>query len=295
MNPFRFDYAVIGGDLRLFYLAEELAGQADVCHYGLCRPAGPSSNLAGRAKASPSPEACVSGARNVVCPIPMSRDGAHLNGSKKNISIAHLSPPLVRGQRFFAGCIPEEFRREALNKGVFAYDLMEDDALAWFNTVATAEGVICEAISESPVNLHQSRCAVLGYGKCGRSIASRLKGLFCHVSVVTASKEELAQAAASADAVLYLKDLPSFIKTFDFIFNTVPAMVLTSEILARANPSVTVLDIASAPGGTDFEAAKKLSINAKPCPGLPGTYAPLASARAILASIKKFERSSPCL
>ena len=294
MNSFRCDYAVIGGDLRLAYLAEELAAQAKICHYGLCRALSP-SNPPGRAKAMPSLEACISGAANIICPIPMSRDGVYLCGSKKNISMKQISSLLSQGQRFFAGCIPEEFCRETLKKGALAFDLMTDGALAYFNTVATAEGVICEAISESPVNLHQSRCAVLGFGKCGRAIAGRLKGLFCHVTVATSSKEEQAQAATFADLALDLKELPACIGTFDFIFNTIPAVILTREILAGADPSVTILDIASAPGGADFAAAKELSINAKPCPGLPGKYAPLSSARAIKESIKKFERSSPCL
>lgn len=294
MNPFRRDYAIIGGDLRLAYLAEELAGQADICHYGLCRTVNAAAS-SGRVKASPSLEACINGAANIICPIPMSGDGAYLNGSKKNISVKQILSLLVQGQRFYAGCIPEEFNREALKKGVLAFDLMTDNALAYFNTVATAEGALCEAISQSPVNLHQSRCAVLGYGKCGHAIASRLKGLFCHVSVVSSSKEEQAQAMTAADFALDLKELPDYIDTFDFIFNTVPAIVLTREILSGANPSVTVLDIASAPGGTDFDAAKELSLIAKLCPGLPGKYAPLSSAKAIKESIKKFERSSPCL
>ncbi|MFR3070454.1 MAG: dipicolinate synthase, partial [Enterocloster sp.] len=41
----------------------------------------------------------------------------------------------------------------------------------------------------------------------------------------------------------------------------------------------TVIDIASAPGGEDFEACKRAGIRAKLCPGLPGRFSPLASAQ----------------
>lgn len=294
MDSFRYDYAVIGGDLRLSFLAEELSGQADVCHFALCRPVCAPGALH-PVKSAPSLEACASGAKSVICPVPMSRDRVLINGSKKNISVQQILSLLTQGQRFYAGCIPEEFNREAIKKGVLTYDLMSDDALAYFNTVATAEGVICEAIRESPVNLFQSRCAVTGYGKCGRSIAEKLKNLSCLVTVFSSSPAELAQAVPFFGQVCDLRALSSRIGDFDFVFNTVPAMTLSGEILAKASPSVTILDIASAPGGVDFSAAKELSLNAKSCPALPGTYAPLSSARAIASSIHRFERSSSCL
>jgi dipicolinate synthase subunit A len=41
-----------------------------------------------------------------------------------------------------------------------------------------------------------------------------------------------------------------------------------------------VIDIASAPGGVDFEAAKQLGIAAKLCPGLPGKYSPRSAGEA---------------
>ena len=63
----------------------------------------------------------------------------------------------------------------------------------------------------------------------------------------------------------------------------------------QVSPDTVILDIASSPGGVDFAAAKELSVTAAACPGLPGKYAPLSSAQAILACIKRikteFERS----
>ena len=45
--------------------------------------------------------------------------------------------------------------------------------------------------------------------------------------------------------------------------------------------TVTILDIASMPGGVDFEAARQLGVHAFLCPGLHGKYSPLSSARGI--------------
>ena len=48
---------------------------------------------------------------------------------------------------------------------------------------------------------------------------------------------------------------------------------------------VTIIDIASAPGGVDFAAAARLNLSAFLCPGLPGKYAPVSSAQAIADTI----------
>lgn len=289
MSSFRYEYAVIGGDLRQAYLLKELeCRKENVCHFALC----PQARQVCHTSYSPalsSLEAAVTGSKRIICPIPFGKDPDCLNQSslKKNISLQQVLSLLMPGQYFFAGCIPGSFRQKALKKDVSVYDLMEDLALAYFNTVATAEGVLCEAIRSAPINLHKSRCAVLGYGKCGRILADRLCKLSCHVTVVSSCWEELAQAALSAEEALELRMFLSHPDGYDFIFNTIPAMILTKEVLMHIHPQTQILDIASSPGGVDFAAAKERNIRAVHLPGLPGRYAPLSSARAILASIQR--------
>ena len=172
---------------------------------------------------------------------------------------------------------------------------MKDITLSQFNSIATAEGVICEAIRLSPKNLHSSKCAVFGYGTCGRTITDYLKRMYCSVSVAASPDAERAQAALTADEALDLKACFQSIGEYDFIFNTIPSIILTKDILSRTKPDAVILDIASYPGGIDFTAAKELLVTAMACPGLPGKYAPLSSAKAIRASIERakteFERS----
>lgn len=290
MNPFRYDYAVIGGDLRQLYLIEELAKENQtLCHFALCQPI---KQLfpANHSAAQVSLENAITNSRHILCPIPLSKNKDYLNqsGVKKNIPLKQLLSLLTPGQYFFAGCIPESFRQEALEKSVAVFDFMKDSSLSYFNTIATAEGILCEAIKASPLNLHKSKCAVLGYGKCGRILTDDLKRMFCYVTAVSACEKELAQAALSADEAVDLNSFFAHIGDYDFIFNTIPALVLTKEVLMQVNPQARILDIASAPGGIDFSAAKELSIHAASYPGLPGKYAPLSSARAIKKSIKTF-------
>lgn len=79
----------------------------------------------------------------------------------------------------------------------------------------------------------------------------------------------------------------SYFDRQDFVFNTVPAPVITKRMIHRFNPAVTILDLASAPGGVDFETCRKRKISARLCPGLPGIHAPKTSARILLEVIGK--------
>lgn len=288
-NP-QYDYAVIGGDMRSVYLTEELAHhQNRICHYALM--AAPDENRCSDAAiltaVSSLAEACTS-SRCIICPIPFSKNGCDIsqNVLNENLALEELLSVLHHGQSFFAGCIPETFKKEAEEKGVFVHDLMLDTVLVYHNTIATAEGALCEAISRSPLNLHKSSCAVLGFGKCGSTLAQYLKGMFCSVYVSTNDNEERAKASIIADDTGDLNDFKKKSEQFDFIFNTIPAPVINSETLQTMQNGVTIIDIASAPGGVDFAESKRLGITAILCPGLPGKYAPSSSARLIKDTVE---------
>ena len=275
-----YDFAVIGGDLRQVYLVEELYScRKKVCHYALYAAA--CADCADSLTEACADSACIVG------PVPLSKNGLELNqsGVDEAIPLSLLLSCLHPGQFFFAGCIPQDFRNTAEDMGVHVFDLMENPSLTCFNTIATAEGAICEAISRSPLNLRYSSCAVLGFGNCGRTISYYLKGMLCQLQVISNDPMELAQAALIADRASDICDFHTRAGEFDFIFNTIPAVTITADLLLRLKPSVTIIDIASSPGGVDFSAAQELNINAVQCPGLPGRYAPASSARGILETI----------
>lgn len=290
MKSFLFAYSVIGGDLRQRYLAQAFAGQPGrVCCYALCPPPGEevSDRIPAAENASSLEEACQ--AENLLLPIPLCKKEPFLNqrALPAEIPLDALLTHLRPGQSLFAGCIPAWFRISAAEKGARVFDLMDDPILSAFNSLATAEGALCEAIRRSPRNLHHSRSAVLGYGTCGSTLAQYLKGLHSHVYAAVNSPEKRAKAALLADETGSIRDFSARAGEFDFVFNTVPAVIVTADILAAMKPSVIIIDIASAPGGIDCEAAEKLGLRAALCPGLPGTYAPLSSALAIQESIER--------
>lgn len=81
-----------------------------------------------------------------------------------------------------------------------------------------------------------------------------------------------------------LSELQEIMHTADLAFNTVPEIMLDRTVLKYANPDVVIIDLATQPGGTDFEAANHYGLKAILAPGLPGKVAPLSAGR-VLASI----------
>ena len=73
---------------------------------------------------------------------------------------------------------------------------------------------------------------------------------------------------------------------FDLIINTVPAKVLEESILKQVRKDTLIIDLASKPGGVDFETAKELGLNTIWALSLPGKVAPVTAGRIIYETIE---------
>ena len=56
---------------------------------------------------------------------------------------------------------------------------------------------------------------------------------------------------------------------FDFIFNTIPAVILDGAKLNRIKKECLIIDLASKPGGVDFITARSMGVSVEWALGLP--------------------------
>lgn len=194
---------------------------------------------------------------------------------------------LQPGRFFFGGALSEVFMERCREKRVLCFDFMREESIAVFNAIATAEGTIMEAIREKETNLHGSRCLVLGYGRCGKILCSKLKGLSAEVTAVSRDVEERAWAGALGMETLTLSGLPDRLREYEYIFNTIPKVVLDKALLEKTAQDALILDIASGVGGVDYEEAARRKIKALHLQGIPGKYAAEASGRCLAAFIMR--------
>ncbi|MFQ9094410.1 MAG: NAD(P)-dependent oxidoreductase [Ruminococcus sp.] len=113
-------------------------------------------------------------------------------------------------------------------------------------------------MEETARTLHGTAALVIGYGRIGMALAPRLRGLGMDVTVCARRCETRALAEMQGFAAVPLEQLPAAAKAALVIFNTVPALVLDETVLKGLPQETLVIDLASRPGGTDFEAAKRL-------------------------------------
>lgn len=83
-----------------------------------------------------------------------------------------------------------------------------------------------------------------------------------------------ANARCAGHRAAPLDRLPVLLAKHDTVINTIPAPVLPRKMLEKLPRGALVIDLASLPGGTDFDAAEALGIRAEHALALPGKCAP---------------------
>jgi dipicolinate synthase subunit A len=163
-------------------------------------------------------------------------------------------------------------------------EIIEMDEIAILNSIPTAEGAIQIAMEETLITIHGSKTCVIGFGRTAITLARTLKALGSDVTVVARNPGQLARAYEMGCKRATFPELREVMNNADIVFNTVPALVITRDILKYTNSNVLIIDLATQPGGTDFEAANTYGLKAILAPGLPGKVAPVFAGK-ILADV----------
>lgn len=218
----------------------------------------------------------------VITSIPFSRDGINLTG--ENIKVNEFLNRLD-GKILFTGAINENIKEKL--KSICYYDLMDMEEIAILNAIPTAEGAIYEAIKNSNITLYNSNVLVLGYGKIGKILSRMLKGIGAKVYCEARNKKDIAFINSLGYNSVRLEDINSYLPKMDYIFNTIPHVILNKEEIKYINTDCTIIDLASAPGGIDFSYARKKNLNVIWALAMPSKVAPKSSARYLKDSIDK--------
>jgi dipicolinate synthase subunit A len=274
-------FGVIGGDQRQIALAESMAADGyTVYAYGFDKAA----ELKGVRPAELRDLALV--CDTIVLPLPVTRDGQHLNtplGSEL-IPLDEEFAQLMRNRRVFGGMMDRLYQTSELWQEIDTRDYFAREELAVRNAALTAEGSIEIAMKEYPGAIGKSRCLVAGFGRIGKALAHMLRGLGARVSVSARRPEDFAWIEVYGYEPVHTGSICQK-EQYDIIFNTIPARVFTRRVLSAIPTDTILIDLASAPGGVDTEAAEKLGIHVIPALSLPGKAAPKAAGEVIKGTI----------
>ena len=273
---------IVGGDLRQVRLAELLLEDGHrVQTYAMeQRPEG--GVLTGTDTLRGIEEAdCV------VLPLPLMAEEGILNTrlSDRKVPLSLIFQALRPGQIVCGGKAAPQVLEMAKRAGVRFLDYFAREELEIANAIPTAEGAIQIAMEELPTTLYGARVLIIGYGRLGKVLAHRLQGLGARVTVAARSYRDLAWIQAYGCQAERTDALDGWLGGYDLVINTAPARVLDRARLNDLDEGCLVIDLASKPGGVDFEGAAQLGVKVIWALSLPGKVAPLTSGTIIRDTI----------
>ena len=230
---------------------------------------------------------CCEGADCVVLPMPASVRRGFLNApyGGKPRCMAEVLSAIRPGTPVLAGGVSGELRELAAELGLECRDYGALESFRALNSLATAEGALAVLLCETAEVLCGRRALVIGGGHIARALAPRLAALGLRVCVASRRPEVRAWYSALGFEVCDTERLTPELRRTQLAINTAPSLVLTASRLTELPEGALVLDLAGAPGGTDFDAARSFGIRALTAPGLPGKYSPVTAAAAVRSAI----------
>lgn len=172
----------------------------------------------------------------------------------------------------FGGAFDEKWLCFFEENHILFHDFMTEEAVLTANASITAEAALAELIQLSPYEIANNKQVVLGFGRCGKEMARVLSAIGGKVTVLARNKEQRKEARVKgyeASDLAYRMEECCGAKA---IINTIPAPVVSEELIAGLCKDTVIIDLASKPGGVDFDAAKRAKIVTKHALGLPGKY-----------------------
>ena len=275
-------FAIIGGDARQVAMAESILSYGNkVYAVGFenieLKKDIPRANL----------DDAIKNSQYIILPVPAVRESDCLNApySKEKIKIDDSFVQKMYEKKVFCGLSNKLIATSELWKNVNLYDYSEREEFAVNNAVPTAEGAIELAMREYAGTINGSKCLIAGFGRIGKVLSKMLAGLGAKVTISARKSEDFAWVKASGYDGISTSNLSATERNFDIIFNTIPHLIFDKKTLKKTAQNAIIIDLASMPGGVDFDAAKELKIKTIHALALPGKVAPKTAGEIIKNTI----------
>ena len=293
---------IVGGDLRQLAVSSRLSEDGAECAvWGVGGGDGPSAELMkkrigfGNAVRCGDWESAVTRSDVLILPLPMTRDGVRLNVApagdhtpipSNDLRLTELIGKTAENMLILGGKIPPSFARLSAEKRIRVRDYYESEEFQIKNAVPTAEGAVATAMEHLPITLAEARCAVVGYGRIGRTLAGRLLALASRVTCVARSTKDLSWAFCDGCDTISLGRYREEPVDFDVVFNTVPHLIFDRDLLRKIDKRTLFIELASMNGGIDTKAADEYGIKVIKAMSLPGKCSPESAGRIIYDAVR---------
>lgn len=222
----------------------------------------------------------------VIFPLPSVRADGSINTpfSERNVILDEEETDELMRKPVFVSMRDKFIKAYPVLKNARIFDYAAKEEFAILNALPTAEGAVECAMGGYEGTISGSRCLVVGFGKIGKILSKSLHALGAEVTVSARSERDFAYISALGYKSKDTRKLKS-VRGFDIVFNTVPALIFDKALLMNTDRNTLIIDLASVPGGVDFEAAHRFSIDALKALSLPGKCAPKTAGEIIKTTV----------
>lgn len=211
----------------------------------------------------------LNGANLVLLPMAPFRNDVMAVG---NTSIEAGMLPGILGEDaiLMAATFPETLETWFQEQGIRCVSLLEQETFLLRNAAVTAEGAVSLALNHMNRVLYGGKGLIIGWGRIGKLLAAKLRGLGMDVTVAVRNPEQKELLMLLGYKTTKTGTYAEGLSEYDLIINTVPKSILTEVQMDEVSETATLIELASAPGGFP-EKMRKRVIDGR---GLPGKTAP---------------------
>lgn len=213
----------------------------------------------------------ISDAEVILLPVPATRDNLNINAPLTNKIIPLSILDKVNDNTLILSGGLNLNRQNFINY----LNLTE---YAVLGAVPTAEGAIKSAIENTDFTLWKAKILIIGFGKLGRILLSRLKGFDCDLTVSARNNRDFSYLDAFNVKRIKTCEVKNKIHSFDIVFNTVDVPLLDGGLI-EGNPLIIDLSTKGC-----FEANEEKA-NLIKLPALPGKTAPRTAGKIISQTV----------
>ena len=198
-----------------------------------------------------------------------------------------------QGQILYYGILSKESLGILQSRGVVCRCYLNWENFVEKNAVLTAQGIVHEAIKAGAV-LCESHCLVAGYGHCAKALIPYLIEEGAHVDVLVRRRELRHDIEALGCGYLSLQCAENIcFDKYSYLFNTIPAVIFDRAMVHRLPLDIMIFDIASKPGGVDYNLCRSMDIWAKLYSSIPGKLYPQKAGEIVASCILDYEKEHP--
>ncbi len=218
----------------------------------------------------------IKNAQIIILPVPLLSDGKHIWGFT-DLEISDIANNVKDGAHIF-GLDAEKL---PLKDKIHCFDYSKNEKYLLDMAYMTAEGTLGYILSNYKKMLNCESVNIIGYGRISKYLIDMFSMFDCNISVVLRDLNKFDKYKHKNVKPYCFDRLKYTLANSNIIVNTVPAEIINTDMLAYIDKDSLLIELASTPGGFNFDYAQKSGINAVKLLKLPGKCAPASAGRAV--------------